>query len=305
MSIKIKELPESERPYEKMEMYGANNLSNSELLAIIIKCGTKEDTSVTLAQKILNLKGINGSKNLNFLQELSIQELTTIKGIGKVKAIQIIATCELAKRMSKPVNSLKIVIKDTLDVVNLLMNELRYEKREVAKLLVLDSKKVLLRVVDIALGGGNFAIIEPKIILKEPVQMGASAIILVHNHPSGNPTPSEEDIRMTDRVYESADVMGITLLDHVIIGNNTFASALKKPKRNNNEKTKENANNKKIKKNTKKETIKNKNMKENVIKENIEKAKKTSKIKDKRAQIESKGTLQNNILKIGFRGIQL
>lgn len=231
MTIKIKELPESERPYEKMEMYGASTLSNSELLAIIIKCGTKEDTSVTLAQKILNLKGTSGQKDLSFLQELSIQELMQIKGIGKVKAIQIIASCELARRMSKPVNSLKIVIKDTNDVVNLLMGELRYEKREIAKLLILDSKNILLKIINIAQGGGNFVAIEPKVILKEPVQMGASKIILVHNHPSGDPTPSKEDDRMTDRIYEAADVMGITLLDHIIIGNNTWASVFKKDKK--------------------------------------------------------------------------
>lgn len=231
MSIKIKELPESERPYEKMEMYGASTLSNSELLAIIIKCGTKEDTSVGLAQKILNLRGTSGEKDLSFLQELSIQELMQIKGIGKVKAIQIIASCELARRMSKPVNSLKIVIKDTKDVVNLLMGELRYEKREIAKLLILDSKNTLLKIINIAQGGGNFVAIEPKVILKEPVQMGASKIILVHNHPSGDPTPSKEDDRMTDRIYEAADVMGITLLDHIIIGDNTWTSVFKKDKK--------------------------------------------------------------------------
>ena len=228
MAIKMKELPESERPYEKMEMYGASNLSNAELLAIIIKCGTKEETSINLAQKILQLKGISKEKNLNFLQELSIEELTKIKGIGKVKAIQIVATCELAKRMSKPVNSLKIVIKDTKDVANLFMDELKYEKREIAKLLILNSKNTLIKIKDIALGGGNFAQIEPKIILEEPIKMGASKIILLHNHPSGDPTPSKEDYRMTDRIYECADVMGITLLDHVIVGNNAYKSVFKK-----------------------------------------------------------------------------
>lgn len=211
-------------------------LSNSELLAIIIKTGTKEDTSVSLAQKILNLKGNIKQKELNFLQELSIEELTQIKGIGKVKAIQIIATCELSKRMSKPINSMKIMLKNTQDVVNLLMEELKNEKREIAKLLILDSKNVLLRIMNIALGGGNFANIEPKIILKEPVQMGAQRIILVHNHPSGDPTPSDEDDRMTDRIYESADIMGITLLDHIIIGAGTFASVFKNKSKNKNPK---------------------------------------------------------------------
>lgn len=203
------------------------SLSNSELLAIIIKSGTKEETSVTLAQRILNLKGITEEKDLNFLQELSIEELTKIKGIGKVKAMQILATCELSKRMSKPINSMKIVLKNTKDVANLLMDELKYEKREIVKLLILDSKNVLLRITNIALGGGNFAAIEPKIILREPVQMGAQKIILVHNHPSGDPTPSKEDDRITDRIHESADIMGIILVDHVIIGNNKYASVFK------------------------------------------------------------------------------
>lgn len=138
--------------------------------------------------------------------------------------------------MSKPVNSMKIVIKNTQDVANLLMEELKNEKREIAKLLVLDSKNTLLRIVNIALGGGNFAAIEPKIILKEPIQMGAQKIILVHNHPSGDPTPSNEDYRMTDRIYEASDVMGITLLDHIIIGDGIFASVFKQETKKSKEK---------------------------------------------------------------------
>ena len=227
MPIKIKELPELERPYEKLEWYGEKALSNAELLAIIIKTGTKQETSVQLAQKILSLN-TTSQEGINFLRNISIEELTQIKGIGKVKAIQIVATCELAKRMSKPVNSLKIVIKDTKDVANLFMDELKYEKREIAKLLILNSRNTLIKIKDIALGGGNFAKIEPKIILEEPIKIGASKIILLHNHPSGDPTPSKEDYRMTDRIYECADIMGITLLDHVIIGNNTFKSVFKK-----------------------------------------------------------------------------
>ena len=228
MSMKMKELPESERPYEKLEIYGAKKLSNSELLAIIIKCGTKEETSVTLAQKILNLKGKQQIDDLRFLQDISIEEFTTIKGIGKIKAIQLIATCELAKRMSKPINSLKIVIKNTKDIADLFMDELKYEKREVAKLVILNSKNVILKIVDIALGGSNFATMEPKIVLHEPIKMGAQKIVLVHNHPSGDPTPSKSDFQMTDRIYESADIMGITLLDHVIIGDNKFKSVFQK-----------------------------------------------------------------------------
>ena len=158
MQIKMKQLPESERPYEKMEFYGAEKLSNSELLAIIIKCGTKEETSVSLAQKVLKLGQSSNKNDLTFLQDLTIEELTKIKGIGKVKAIQILATCELAKRISKPVDSLKIVIKDTKDVATLFMKEMQNEKREKAKLLILDSKNVVIKIIDIATRRYKFCI---------------------------------------------------------------------------------------------------------------------------------------------------
>lgn len=232
MKLKMKELPESERPYEKLEMYGAKALTDSELLAIIIKCGTKEETSVSLAQKILQLQGTKQTKDLRFLQELSIEELRKIKGIGLVKAIQIIATCELAKRMSKPIHSLKIVIKNTEDVANLLMDELKYEKRERVKLLILNTRNVLLKNIDISLGGSNFASLEPKDVLIEPIKMGAPNIILVHNHPSGDSSPSQSDYMVTDRIYECADIMGITLLDHVIIGDQQFDSIFQKKNKN-------------------------------------------------------------------------
>lgn len=144
--LSIKQLPISERPYEKLEMYGEKTLSNSELLAIILKTGTKEQTAVGLAQSILAL---NGKEDLRGLQEISIKELQQIKGVGKVKAIQIKALCELAKRMSRPVNT-NIVIKEPKDVANLLINELRYEKKEIVKILILNTKNVVQKIVDIA-----------------------------------------------------------------------------------------------------------------------------------------------------------
>ena len=109
-----------------------------------------------------------------------------------------------------------------------MMDELRNEKREIVKLLILNTKNVLLKIVDVALGGGNFAAIEPKQVLVEPIKMQAQKIILVHNHPSGDPTPSQGDFQVTDRIYESADIMGITLLDHIIIGDGKFKSVFEK-----------------------------------------------------------------------------
>ena len=157
----IKKLPSTERPYEKAQMYGIDNLSNSELLAIIIKTGTKEKTSVQLAQEILSIESKN-KENIQFLQDISLEELTKIKGIGIVKAIQIKAVCEMAKRISKPLNANKVQIRSSASVANLLMNEMKYEKREKVKVLVLNTKNVLIKIIDVSYGGTNSACAESR-----------------------------------------------------------------------------------------------------------------------------------------------
>ena len=224
--MKIKDLPLSERPYEKLEIYGAETLSNAELLAIIIKTGTKEQTSVSIAQKILNLRENTNKDNLRFLQEISLEEFMQIKGIGKVKAIQLKAICELTKRIARPINNKQKIIKTPKDVAEILIPELRYEKREIAKVIILNSKNVILRIIDISLGGSNFNFLEPKDVLSEAIKMQAPKIILVHNHPSGDTNPSKGDYNVTDRVYEAAELMGIKLLDHIIIGDGLYQSLL-------------------------------------------------------------------------------
>ena len=226
MNIKMKELPISERPYEKLETYGAEALSNSELLAIIIKTGTKEETAIQLAQKVLLLNNNSDKEDLSFLQDISMTEFMQIKGIGKVKAIQLQAVGELAKRINKPINRKQIKIKSSQDVATLLMNELRNEKREKAKLILLNNKNMIMQIKDIAYGGNNFAVIEPREVLTEAIKIQASRMILVHNHPSGDVTPSQSDFRITDRIYEAGALVGIQLLDHIIVGNNQFESLL-------------------------------------------------------------------------------
>jgi len=226
MNIKMKELPISERPYEKLKMYGAQNLSNSELLAIIIKTGTKEYTALDLANKVLKLNENSEKEDLSFLQDISITEFMKIKGIGKVKAVQLLAVCELAKRMNKPINKQRIKINNSNDVAKLLMNELKYEKKEVVKVILLNSKNIVLKIKDVSYGGTNFAMIEPKEILVEAIKLQAPKIIMVHNHPSGDVKPSKSDFNITDRIYESAEILGIQLLDHIIIGDNKYESIL-------------------------------------------------------------------------------
>jgi len=226
MNIKMKELPISERPYEKLKMNGAESLSNSELLAIIIKSGTKEYTALDLANNVLKLNDTTEKEDLSFLQDISITEFMKIKGIGVVKAIQLLAVCELVKRINKPINKENIKIKDAKDVAKLLMNELKYEKREVVKVILLNGKNIVLKIKDISYGGTNFAMIEPREILAEAIKLQAPKIIMVHNHPSGDVTPSKADFNITDRIYEAAGILGIELLDHIIIGDNKYESIL-------------------------------------------------------------------------------
>jgi len=224
--IKLKELPDLERPYEKLLLYGAEKLSNAELLGIIIKTGTKEENAVTLAQKILAIKNnerVSKENDLRNLLDLTIEEFMKIKGIGKVKAIQLKALCELTKRMSVPIRDTNIV-KSSSDVANLLMEEMRYEKREKVKLIILNSKNIILRIRDISYGGNNFAVVDPKDVLIEAVKSEAPRIILVHNHPSGDPSPSKKDIEITNQIYEASKLLGIELLDHIVIGDLNYVS---------------------------------------------------------------------------------
>ena len=221
--MKIKEIPIYERPYEKLEMYGEKALSNAELIAIIIKSGTKEETSVSLAQKILKLEK-NGENNLSFLQNISIKEFMSIKGIGKVKAIQLKAVCELARRISRPLNTNQIKINSPKDVARILTEEMKDEKREIVKAIILNSKNIVVKIIDICFGGTNSAIVQPKDILLEVIKLGEPKIILVHNHPSGDPTPSKNDFEFTERLQKASKLIGIEMLDHIIIGKYGFSS---------------------------------------------------------------------------------
>lgn len=222
---KIRNIPHMERPYEKMLMYGEKTLTDVELLSIIIKTGTKEESSLEIAENLMNLSTIkNGS--LRFLQTISIEELQTINGIGKVKAIELKAIGEITKRISKPISSKEIRITSKVDVANLFMQELQTEENEVLKVLMLNNQNILKRVLTIAVGNENNIIVNVKAILSEPVKMQIPKIILVHNHPSGNPNPSNIDIEFTEKLRKAATLLDIQVLDHIIIGDGTYCSVL-------------------------------------------------------------------------------
>lgn len=223
MSLKIKELPETERPYEKLELYGEKNLSNAELLAIIIKTGTKDETAVGLAQKVLKLN-TDEKDNLKFLCDLTVEEFTKIKGIGKIKAIQLKAVCELATRINSVSSYKEKQILRPKDIAEILMERTRFEKQEILKVAMLNNKNKLIRIKEIAKGGGNFVAATIRSILNEAVKIEAAKIILIHNHPTGDPTPSKQDIEFTKNVEQASKILGIQLLDHIVIGDLKYVS---------------------------------------------------------------------------------
>ena len=226
MALKMKDLPMAERPYEKLELYGEKTLSNAELLAIIIKSGTKNETSIDLANHILKLNKNTKDDGLDFLKNISIEEFTQIKGIGKVKAIQLKAICELAIRMSKPSNYKKIQIKTPEDMAKVVMAELKNETKEIIKLVMLNNTNQIVRMMDIANGGSNFANFSVPELLGELLKAKVTKFILIHNHPSGSSKPSQKDIDITTNIYNAAQTVGIQLIDHLVIGNMEYTSIM-------------------------------------------------------------------------------
>jgi DNA repair protein RadC len=220
--LTIKELPESERPYEKCEKYGPQVLTDSELLAIIIRSGNKNERSTELAYKVL---GMNGNRfGISILNHVTINELVKIKGIGRVKAMQLLAVAELSKRMSMDMKRDAIVFRTSDTVAGFFMERMRHLETEQTRLVLLDMKLKLISEKVIFEGTVGMAPMEPREILREALRADAVYFVLLHNHPSGDPTPSENDISTTKRIKEAADYIGIKMRDHIIIGDNRYVS---------------------------------------------------------------------------------
>lgn len=225
--LKIKDLPLDERPYEKLEKYGAEMLSNAELLAIIIKSGSRDETSVSLAQRIL-LQDTEG-KGPAYLHYISLEELRKIKGIGRVKAVQIKALMELSKRIASTYSRIdRVKIRSSVDISRLLMEDMRHLKKEVFKTILLNTKNQVIKQVNVSIGSLNASIVHPREVFIEAVKAGSSAVIFAHNHPSGDPEPSIEDIETTRKLVQAGDLIGIKVLDHIIIGDGIYISLKEK-----------------------------------------------------------------------------
>ena len=216
----IKELSDSEKPYEKFLRYGAKYLSDAELLAVIIRTGTAGKKSVEVAQDVLNRR----EKNLLNLYRLSFKELTEISGIGKVKAIQLKCLAEITRRMTMATRLSNVSLNSASAVAAYYMEALRHEEREKLLLCMFDSRCVLLGEEVISVGTINASLISPREIFKLALMNQAVYIILLHNHPSGDPVPSTMDRQVTHRVEQSGEMLGIHLSDHIIIGDNKYFS---------------------------------------------------------------------------------
>ena len=221
-TVTMKHLPPQMQPYEKCIAYGPEILTDAELIACVLRTGNKEYTSVALAEHLLELR--KGKEGLSGLCSLSFKELTEVPGIGKVKALQIQAVFELAKRMSRSSAAKTLNFSSPETVADYYMEDFRHLEQEKILLLLLDNKSNLLGEKVIFTGTVNASIVSPREIYLEALKYHAVGIILLHNHPSGDPTPSDADRRMTRKVREAGSFLDIPLLDHIVLGDKNYVS---------------------------------------------------------------------------------
>lgn len=221
MSIKIKDLPTEERPREKLLTLGAKALSNTELLAVLLHSGTRKKSAMDIAQELLVQYKDEG---LASIVNLSPQTLTSIEGLGPAKIATLLAAIELGLRLALKPSEHKITIKSPKDVVSYVMPLLRYEPIEHFAILLLDTKNQIIAFPNISTGSLNASIVHPREVFRCAINYATSSMVLVHNHPSGDPTPSIEDIKVTKKLVEGSKIMDIEILDHIIIGDNKFTS---------------------------------------------------------------------------------
>ncbi|GGE18556.1 UPF0758 protein YsxA [Marinithermofilum abyssi] len=221
--LMIRDVPEEERPRERLTQLGAEHLSNAELIAILLRTGTASESVMGLASRLLSQTG-----GLKGLTHAGLEDLVKIRGVGPAKAVQVLAGMELGRRIARAIPEERKAIRSPLDAAEWVMEEMRYLTQEHFVCLFLNTKN---RVIDkqcIYVGGLNSSVVHPREIFREAIRRSSAGIICVHNHPSGDPTPSREDIRVTQRLYEAGRIVGVELLDHIIVGDDCFVSLKEK-----------------------------------------------------------------------------
>lgn|SRR5699024_2277182 len=221
--VMIKNVPKEDRPRERLLKYGSHYLSNQELMAILLGNGTRNESVMVLANRlIIHFEG------LNLLKDATIEELTAIKGIGEAKGVLVLAAIELGKRMNKHRHEERYIIRSPEDGADYVMEEMCGLNQEHFVVLFLNTKNQIIHRQTIFIGSLNASIVHPREIFREAVKRSCASIICAHNHPSGDPTPSQEDINVTRRLVESGKMIGIEVLDHLVIGDRKFVSLKEK-----------------------------------------------------------------------------
>jgi DNA repair protein RadC len=223
MSLMIRDFPEDERPRERVISDGPESLANHELLAILLRTGTKDESALQLANRLLT-----HFEGLRLLKDATIEEMTSIKGIGTAKAVQILAAIELGRRINRLQYDERYVIRSPEDGAKYVMEDMRFLSQEHFVCLYLNTKNQVIHRKTVFIGSLNASIVHPREVFKEAIKRSAASIICAHNHPSGDPTPSREDIEVTKRLVECGKMIGIELLDHLIIGERKFVSLKEK-----------------------------------------------------------------------------
>ena len=217
--ISVRRLPPEDRPRERLYHLGASELSLPELLAVILGRGTRQASSLALAFGLLDAFG-----DITGLGRASLDDLTVIPGIGFARASQMVAAFEVGRRFAREPDTRRISIRGPEDVARVFMEEMRHFDREHFKAALLNTKNQILKTVTVSIGSLNASIVHPREILKPAISASAASIILVHNHPTGDPTPSSEDIEFTKRFARCGELIGIHLLDHIVIGSGRYKS---------------------------------------------------------------------------------
>lgn len=221
----VKDLPVDERPRERLLSLGPNFLSTAELLAILIRNGFHDRSAMQLAQELLSYQRENG---LAGLASITPQELTSIKGIGLAKAAEISAALELGKRLGEHVARQKSIVTCPEDAADYAMPRFRFEQREHFAVILMNVKNHILSMPVVSVGSLTASVVHPREVFKLAIQQTAASMILVHNHPSGDPNPSREDINITNRLVQVGKLMDIPVLDHIILGDNKYISLKEK-----------------------------------------------------------------------------
>ncbi len=217
----MKKMAVNERPREKMILKGPAYLSNAELLAILLRTGNREMSAVELANYIINMDKVEGIRSL---ANTTVEELTKVKGIGMAKACEIVAALELGKRIGKASIKNRLKIGTPEDISRIYMEEFRYLRKEFFKVILLNTKNEIISDVEVSIGSLNASIVHPREVFVEAIKRSANKMILIHNHPSGNPEPSREDKNITQRLVDAGKILGIEIIDHIIFGDGVYFS---------------------------------------------------------------------------------